>query len=769
MVCRWIVLLAIIAVACAQTNSSNGSVYRYLNSQGYDQYLYRDANVAAQVLLSNNNASTVNRFVAAFPAGNSGAMTYFEPLVNGSTPLAVRMVNNSISGVGPIAVGGGRPDAVGVQGTMTFSQSARINVEVLGSVRALRDYVEGPQIIYPQMAANVSLQNSSVTLHRIFFNQTFFMNLTLTALDSSTTFGIDQTNGNVTINLANGTSSANVNFTVILNEPELHALSVSEDFINGTAVDTSDPAATDFSFLTYHEKFLAGGWRFLTYFGRDTLITLRLMMDQLSQTAIESVFSAALERINATAGYVCHEETIGDYASWQHIQMNESYLGDSLICSYIMLDTDYLLLPALAHYFLDLPSGANQSSQLLSRQATMQNGTYMDLLLDNVHRVMDSAAPFANNPTASNLVQIRDPNVGDWRDSNIGLAGGKYPFDVNAALIPAAVRAIARLAEAGIFNGTSSTSGSLSKRGGHHQDHKQHNGHGHGHGHSSWSATSTTTAIPTPSGGGSGNGGNGTSWLDNLATNASQIASVWEQNSLHFFECNISSQDAAAQLANYTSFANLTAVSPSNITDFSNNSALNFYAVSLAQDGTPICVMNTDESFLLTYRDDPLPASFLNTTANLITSRFPAGLSTDVGLVVANPAFSGNDTLWSLMDRTAYHGTVVWSFQQSMMAYGLAKQLGNSPDSTSTNSTTNSTTLDPTVVSPLKDAQKALWNIINSQPSVKYTEVWSWTYNNASDSYSVTDLGSLSPTGTESDAVQLWSLTLLSVKPPVGL
>ncbi len=30
--------------------------------------------------------------------------------------------------------------------------------------------------------------------------------------------------------------------------------------------------------LTYKEKFTAGSWRFLTYFGRDTLIALRLFM-----------------------------------------------------------------------------------------------------------------------------------------------------------------------------------------------------------------------------------------------------------------------------------------------------------------------------------------------------------------------------------------------------------------------------------------------------------------------------------------------------------
>lgn len=45
-----------------------------------------------------------------------------------------------------------------------------------------------------------------------------------------------------------------------------------------------------------------------------------------------------------------------------------------------MIDTDLLLLPAMAHYFLDLPQGQNRSSQFLAKQATLQNGTYLDIV-----------------------------------------------------------------------------------------------------------------------------------------------------------------------------------------------------------------------------------------------------------------------------------------------------------------------------------------------------------------------------------------------------
>src|SRR5207302_10202639 len=47
----------------------------------------------------------------------------------------------------------------------------------------------------------------------------------------------------------------------------------------------SDAAARDtLTFLAYREKLLAGSWRFDTYFGRDTLMAVRLLMPVLSAT-----------------------------------------------------------------------------------------------------------------------------------------------------------------------------------------------------------------------------------------------------------------------------------------------------------------------------------------------------------------------------------------------------------------------------------------------------------------------------------------------------
>jgi hypothetical protein len=80
---------------------------------------------------------------------------------------------------------------------------------------------------------------------------------------------------------------------------------------------------TSLSFLSYTTKLTAGAWRFLTYFGRDSMISALLLEPVLSEGqggAIEAVIAGVVERINMTDGSVCHEETIGyERAFWTGI------------------------------------------------------------------------------------------------------------------------------------------------------------------------------------------------------------------------------------------------------------------------------------------------------------------------------------------------------------------------------------------------------------------------------------------------------------------
>lgn len=187
--------------------------------------------------------------------------------------------------------------------------------------------------------------------------------------------------------------------------------------------------------------------------------------------ASESILGAVLERLNST-GAACHEETIGDYASFINIQNNMSSLGDTPFYDYKygdsprnityhsplsrMIDTDLYVLPTVAHYLLDIPQGHNRANEFLSRTATLNNSnvniSYHDLLARNAAYILGRAVPFAQKPQASNLLQLRPGQpVGNWRDSNQGLGYGQIPFDVNSALVPAALRALQRLMQSGIL------------------------------------------------------------------------------------------------------------------------------------------------------------------------------------------------------------------------------------------------------------------------------------------------------------------------------
>ena len=124
---------------------------------------------------------------------------------------------------------------------------------------------------------------------------------------------------------------------------------------------------------------------------------------------------------------------IGDYASYVNINEGRPELGAAPVYNYVMLDTDFLLLPSLSHYFLSTPQGQDRAETFLNTQATLQNGTYGDLLQRNIDHVIELAMPFVESDgNCSNLAVIRDRLVGNWRDSGSGLGFGTVPFDVNS-------------------------------------------------------------------------------------------------------------------------------------------------------------------------------------------------------------------------------------------------------------------------------------------------------------------------------------------------
>src|SRR6185312_6932944 len=73
-------------------------------------------------------------------------------------------------------------------------------------------------------------------------------------------------------------------------------------------------------------------------------------------------------------------------------------------------------------------------------------------LVRNLRYVVQGAAAFAQAPGVAHLIGLKPgETVGDWRDSGTGLGGGKYPYDVDAVLVPAALDATVRLAGSGLL------------------------------------------------------------------------------------------------------------------------------------------------------------------------------------------------------------------------------------------------------------------------------------------------------------------------------
>jgi hypothetical protein len=291
-----------------------------LSDPPYDNFFYSDCNVAAQAVITSplpdSDLSIIGpRLIVAWPAGDSGACAFFAPQngVNGS--LSIELINSTdrqpLVPVYTAPSNGNQYPSVGVQGTLRFNSSATLTIPILGSIRTIRDFTEGPSILYPEIQEAVkftSNNDGSVTLQRLWLDNT-----TSTVLS----FSPNGTDSKVTIsNTTVKFSAGDYLFTAENNYPQLSQLKANAALNSQSAnLTTQMPdQTTALSFLAYSEKLLAGAWRFLTYFGRDSMISALLLEPVLSSgngSSMEAVIGAVLERINRTDGSVCHEETIG--------------------------------------------------------------------------------------------------------------------------------------------------------------------------------------------------------------------------------------------------------------------------------------------------------------------------------------------------------------------------------------------------------------------------------------------------------------------------
>ena len=624
----------------------------------------------------------------AWPAGNSGVVAFFEPQsgVNGS--LGIQVVNGDtddpLTGIYEPASANSlrKSPVVGISTQVRFNSTAVLTVPILGSVRTIRDFTEGPSILVPEIqdAIKFVVAGNGAILSRLWLDNKTMTEMSFVPLDSGTNVKIK----GKTLVLDAGTYEFNATFDY----PQLTQLSAQE-VLNPKSQDLiaqQPDQTTSLSFLSYSEKLLAGAWRFLTYFGRDSMISLLLLQPVLSEGkggAVEAVISAVLERINKTDGTICHEETIGDYATYQHLLLNQS--STAPICSYIMIDSNYYLAPVMENYFLKTETGRSRRKAFFAEKLTLDFGdqgmTYGDLALRNAEHVMRTSAAFAapGGQTKANLIHLeQDQIVGEWRDSTYGIGGGRIPYDVNTGLVPAALRSISALSAAGFFPE-----------------------------HPDWETT------------------------------AAKYARVWEDETLQFFEVTVPEAVAKSLVKKYATRAGYGF--PSEASSITSDVVYHGLSLNGNNDQPLVKVMNTDDCFrlfLLNTTNQAQLTAFVNQTANNIQAPFPAGLSTPVGVLVANPAYGGDPLYAANWTNNAYHGTVVWSWPMAMLAAGLQRQLERCSSSSAPDFCSDSSVHDNVVT-----AYNHLWDLIDENKAHLSSEVWSWQYKGGN--FDFIELGAL--------------------------
>jgi len=633
----------------------------------------RDGPVAAHLLL---RSGLDPRILVAFPAGNSGVGLWFShspqpvtwTLLGRPQPLIVKDER-------------GRPlYGMTAEASITGPTDLSFKQAVLSSVRVLRDY-QGQGTFPAEVATNPTIQNSTITWAR-------------DRLDGAAGYrlSIEITQGALKADHLNAGSGGRIGLkiTAVSGEAPLSPLS-GKDLINDRA-EADATARNALTFLSYQEKFLAGSWRFNTYFGRDTLMSVRLLMPALRPKAVQAGLGAVLTRLSPQ-GEVAHEEDIGEFAILDHLRAAH-LKSDAPVFDYKMIDGSFMLAPVAAEWLLVDERGRSEGAQFLARMDGRGESprAFGADLVGNLKFVLQAAAKFADDPRAPNLIALKPGlSVGQWRDSNDGLAGGRFPYDVNAVFVPAALEAAGRFFASGLLDPYVATA----DRG--------------------------------------------------IFSRAENMAKIWRAKAGTLFDVTVPSATARRDITRYAAALN---VSDDAALRSVGNSPVRFHALSLTAEAKSVPVVHSDEGFELLF-GRPGPAA-LRQAVTALMRPFPAGLMTDVGVVVANPVFA-TSAIQARLTSNAYHGTVIWSWQQAVLAAGLQRQLQRED-------------LPPSVKELLHAAQLELWSAIRSAHTMRNSELWTWTF--AGGHFHIAPFGANAADADESNAAQLWSTVYLAIPDP---
>lgn len=673
----WAALAALIGGVSAAALGDSGADQRlsFDVSEGLNLNSFlRQGPVAAHLLLRSGRDP---RILVAFPAGNSGVGLWFSS--------SDRSLSWALQGQPQPLVDHddqGRP-LHGIVAQVTASGAdLAIKQAVLSSIRVLRDY-QSLGTVPSEVAAAARVTGQKITWQR-------------DRLDGAPGYrlSLEVTRGELHEDRITADADGRISLRISASTGETPLTPLSRENLLEPDLAADAAASNALTFLSYREKFLAGSWRFDTYFGRDTLMSVRLLMPVLTPIAVESGLAAVLTRLSP-AGEVAHEEDIGESAVLAHRRAGEP-ANDRPIYDYKMIDGNFMLAPVAAAWLLEDPRGMSRAAAFLASPGDRDRATTDALgadLVTNLRLVLRSAAPFAQDPRAANLVALKPGiAVGQWRDSGEGLGGGRFAYDVNAVFVPAALTAASDLLASGLLD----------------------------------------PYLGAPD--------------RELLGRAGAFARIWKSRAPGLFEVAVPHGTAVGSIAAYGKQLGVPVAAARASID---RSAVRFHALSLAADGTPIPIVNSDEGFELLFGHPNVVA--LDEAIAAVMRPFPAGLLTDAGIVVANPVFAARETQ-TRFSNNDYHGTVIWSWQQALLAAGLDRQLKRDD-------------LPLAARRQLRRAQDQLWRVIDAGKAVRNSELWSWRYREGR--YQVAPFGASLADVDESNAAQLWSTVYLAIPEPL--
>jgi hypothetical protein len=672
--------LSAIADSGARGGAAARPLFHFEVEEGQNlNYFLRDGMTAAHLLLRSGRDP---RILVAFPAGNSGVGLWFQSV----QPAAAKWFVNSAPAAIVSPDSAGRPLYGITFEASIVAKSLVVKQTVLSSIRVLRDYQSLGTVPEP-VVAHSQTSGNTMSWARNRLDGAPGYRLTLEVTD-----GAALPDGRISAGTDGG---IRLRITALSGEKPLTALT-GATLLNGRAAP-DERARETLTFLSYREKLLAGSWRFDTYFGRDTLMSVRLLMPVLAPEAIEAGLNSVLARLCAD-GEVAHEEGIGEFAVLSH-KLHDGTLSDAPIFDYSMVDGNYLLAPVLTAYVLESPEGKKRAAAYLAADASLPGGTRISAgqaLVRNLRLLATTSRHFSTAPRFNNLISLKPGHrTGQWRDSQDGIGDGRYPYDVNAVLVPAALDAAARLLASGLLD--------------------------------PYIGAEDRKVLGDPA----------------------AAATVWRAHAPGLFNATVDYKHARAAIESYAGQIGVPAADALAALDRGGEGRpVSYRAISLDAAGKPVPIVNSDEAFALLFATPA--AATLDSAVNSMMQPFPLGLLTGAGMLVANPVFA-DASLKARFTNHAYHGTVVWSWQQALFAAGLEKQLARSD-------------LPASVRQHLLAAQKSLWQVVQATRSVGNSELWSWRYEGGH--YQIAPFGAAGADADESNAAQLWSSVYLAVKAP---